>query len=177
MIAPHVTHLLPAYAHRQLSGQRREKVARHLKDCAACRAALIREEALARELAVTLPLIGQPAPGQLRRLWPSIRAQISTTTGVEARHKRLLPSAGVLLAMLLICAFSVSSLFSGTTHVSAAPNPFVPADIRATNTPVHTDTPDNSGGSAADAPLPSQTASAFNGPMPSPAPLPVRWPK
>ncbi len=163
-IRNHVTHLLPAYVHRQLNRQRREQVARHVSACAECHAALRREESLARDLAALMPALGQPEPGQLRRLWPSILAEVRID---KPTPFRLAPSVGVILTMLLICAFSLSAFFSGTTHASAAPNPLVPSDIRATNTPVHTDEP----GTEIILPAASQTASAFNLPMASPAPL------
>lgn len=162
----HVIRLLPAYVHRQLKPQQRARVARHLAVCAACRTALIREEGIARDLATLMPAVGQPEPGQLRRLLPAIMAEVRAK---PAHPIRLAPSIGVMVAMLLICAFSVSAFFGGATHAIAAPNPHFPSDVQATNTPVHTDEPSGD----VDAPIASQTASAFVLPNPSPVPMAV----
>jgi len=165
----HVTDLLSAYVHGHLSAQHRQRVTLHLRTCAACRAALERENAVLHDLTAYMPALGKPTPGQLRRLWPAIWSEVRT---VPRQPLRMVPSAGVLLAMLLICAFSMSALVGGTTHAMAAPNPFVPSDMRATNTPIRTDSPEHIVGDES-APLPSQTASPL--PMASPAPLAVRW--
>jgi anti-sigma factor RsiW len=168
MNGKHVTHLLPAYVHQQMNARQRDQVRRHLRECPACRAALTREESLVRDLRQMMPGIGEPAPGQLRRLWPAVRAEVQTAPPAV----RLIPSLSVLVMMMLICAFSISALFGdGTTHAIAAPNQRVPADIQATNTPFHTEEPRDE---AATALIPSQTASALELPKPSPAPLPVQ---
>jgi anti-sigma factor RsiW len=175
ILSQHVTHLLPAYVARELDPRRRMRVAKHLSNCAECRAALIRESNLARDLKATMPHIGEPRPGQLARLWPAIRAEIARAPRRSGTlpFASLMPSAGLLMAMLLMGAFGLSALFGNPAHASAAPNPFVPSDIQATNTPVRTDSPDDRVIALAE-PRASQTANAFNVPMASPAPLPAR---
>ncbi len=159
----HVTQYLTAYVDGRLNHQRRVRVAQHLARCEACRAALAREQDVSRELAALMPGLGQPEPGQLRRLFPAIMAEVRST---PSHPLRLAPSVGVMLAMLLICAFSVSAFFGGATHAIAAPNPHFPSDVQATNTPVRTDEPSRD----IDEPSPSQTARAFILPNPSPVP-------
>ncbi len=176
ILSQHVTDLLPAYADRQLNPRRRARVAKHLSACAQCRAALTHESRLARDLTGTLPRIGQPRPGQLARLWPAIRAEIKRVPRRQAIQPiaALMPSAGLLVAALLIGVLGLSVLFGNPGHASAAPNPFVPSDIHATNTPVRTDSPDDGKVVALAEPHASQTANAYNLPMPSPAPPPAR---
>jgi hypothetical protein len=161
MMRKHVKHLLTAYAHDQLSRPERDRVAVHVRMCADCREALRREERLARGIARDMPRIGQPRRGQLARLWPAIWLDFRT----PRRLSHWLPSYGVMLVLMLLCAFVVSSLFTGQKHAVAAPFQAVPADVRPTVTPVHTIEP------VADAPKPSETASArLILPLASPAP-------
>jgi hypothetical protein len=157
----HVDHLLTAYVHKQLSRTARERVAVHVRLCEQCRAALYREEQLARDITLSMPLVGQPQRNQLARLWPKIWAEFLTSPG---RKFGWLPSYGLVLVLMVLCAFAVSSLFGGPTHAIAAPFQAVPAEVRATNTPVRTDEPTISN------PQPSETASVFSLPTASPAP-------
>jgi anti-sigma factor RsiW len=160
----HVRHLLIAYVHHQLPPARREHVTRHVQSCPECRAALDREERLARDVIRYMPLIGRPQPRQLARLWPALWREFRTPS-VNGDH--WLPSYGVLLALMLACAFFASSLFAGPSHAIAAPVPRVPADVRPTLTPVRTDEP------LIVSPQPNETTSAFYLPAASPAPLVV----
>jgi anti-sigma factor RsiW len=160
----HVRHLLTAYVHRQLTPAQRERVTRHVRSCPECRAALDREERLVRDLIRTMPLIGQPRPNQLTRLWPAIWREFRLP---PVRLGHWLPSYGLLLALMLACAFFASALFAGPSHAVAAPVQRVPADIRPTLTPVRTDEP------TIISPQPSGTASASYLPAASPAPLVV----
>jgi anti-sigma factor RsiW len=169
----HVRHLLTAYVQHQLSPALAARVASHVRECPECHTALDREMLLTRDLARYVPQIGRPRHGQLARLWPAIWHEFRTPT---SNAKRWLPSYGLLMAFLLACAFFTSSLFAGPSHVIAAPVPLVPADVRPTVTPIHTDEP------TVTAPEPSETARAAYEPyLPSasPAPLvnPVSWQK
>ncbi len=173
----HVTHLLPAYVHGQLNAQQSARVTEHVRVCIDCRAALAREEALIRQLASYLPRIGQPAPNQLKRLWPRVRAEMLRAPHRAFNHNtRVWSSAGVLFVALLIGAFALAALFGGPTYANAAPNQFVPGDVQMTNTPVHTDSPAaDATGVALLTPPPSVTARMVGSPPPAPAPDTVRW--
>ncbi len=170
----HVTHLLTAYIHRQLPRDQRDRVLVHVQMCADCRAALAREEMIARDISTAMPLIGQPRRYQLRRLWPSIWAEFRNP---RPRTQSLLPSYGVALVIFVLGACMLSTLFSGPAYAIAAPAQAVTAEIHATSTSVGTDEPTTV---AQKLPEASETASgsAFL-PMASPAPmagaeLPVR---
>ncbi len=161
MMRKHVKHLLTAYVHGQLSRSERDRVAVHVRICADCRDALRREEGLARDIARDMPRIGQPKRGQLARLWPAIWLDFRR----PRRLSQWLPSYGMVLALMLLVAFVVSSLFTGPKHAAAAPFQAVPADVRPTVTPVYTTEP------VAGAPKPSETADArLILPLASPAP-------
>jgi hypothetical protein len=160
----HVLHLLTAYVHHQLRPAQRERVLLHVRSCPTCRAALDREERLAYDLIQYMPQIGQPRPNQLARLWPGIWREFRVPP-VNFGH--WLPSYGLLLALMLACAFFASALFGGPSHAVAAPVQRVPADIRPTVTPVRTDEPTSA------YPQPSETARAAYLPAASPAPLVV----
>ena len=161
----HVRHLLVAYVHHQLSPALEQQVDSHIRACSECRTALARENQLTHELARTVPLIGRPRPGQLSRLWPAIWREFRTP---KTNAKRWLPSYGLLMAFMLACAFFTSSLFAGQSHVIAAPVQLVPADVRPTVTPIHTDEP------TVTAPEPSETARAVYMPyLPAASPAPL----
>jgi anti-sigma factor RsiW len=169
MMRRHVTHLLTAYVHQQLSPRQRDRVHRHIDGCPSCRAALTREQFIARDLKQYMPMVGRPERGQLRRLWPRIRTELLSVPPAM----KLLPSFSVLAMMMLVFTMGISALFGGPAHAIAAPNQHVPADIKATNTPVRTEEP------SAEATEPelqaSQTANPLNvPPQASPAPPPVR---
>jgi anti-sigma factor RsiW len=134
----HVRHLLTAYVHHQLPRTRRERVWRHVQTCPECRAALAREESLARDLKAKIPLIGRPPRGLLARLWPRIWAEMrrpSVRCGVR------IPSFGVAAVAILWGALVVSALFNTPAQASAAPSQPVPAEIKATVTPIYTEEP------------------------------------
>jgi len=189
----HIQPLLAGYVSGQLDRRQRLRVVSHLKYCVDCRQALSRERELARDLSVYMPQIGQSAPGQLRRLWPKIRAE---ALGVPARgyayaHQTAQnwSSVGVVAGALLIMTFALSTLFGLPAYASAAPNQSVPSDIQATNTPVRTDAPGTISTLAAlITPPPSRTAAsvvsdsgvsgvygASGSPIAAPAPHNIRW--
>src|SRR5437016_9953530 len=97
LMSKHIEHLLTAYVHRQLPRKERERVMLHVQLCANCRAALDREELLARDVARLMPLIGQPRRGQLARLWPAIWREFRTP---RTSFGRRLPSCGVVLCLI-----------------------------------------------------------------------------
>jgi len=158
----HVSHLLTAYVNGQLSRSERERVTVHVRLCRECRAELDRERQMARELATYMPLVGQPKRSQLARLWPAIWAEFRTP---QHRVSRLLPTYGVVLMLVLMGAFVLSSLFGGPTHAIAAPYQAVPAEVKATSTPAETDEPAISNSVQA-----SETASVSSLVLASPAP-------
>jgi hypothetical protein len=166
----HVYHLLTAYVHQQLPRAQRIGVAQHVQRCAPCREALAREERLARDLQSTLPLIGQPRQGQLGRLWPAIWAEIKAPRSEKGLR---MPSYGMALALMLVCAFVVSVFFNSPTYATAAPLPPVPAEIQATSTPIFTEQPYLARTQESTQPIASQTAFAPTVPTLPPMPSPV----
>lgn len=163
MLRSHVYHLIPAYVHHQLQPEQAARVLRHVGVCSDCRAALDREQQLAREIARTMPLIGRPRRGQLARLWPAIWLEFRTPRG--KRGQRWLPSYSLALGVIMLGVFAVSALFAGTTQAIAAPFQPAPTELRATATLTVTDQP------SVDQPQASETASVLIVPKVSPVPL------
>src|SRR5579862_394572 len=137
----HVYYLLAAYVNRQLPRRERSRVLLHTQMCSECRAALEREEQLAYDLRTLLPTVGKPEPGQLRRLWPTIWSLYRGTPTDYRPFDQGLKSVGMALVLFAVCVIVTSAVFGGTVHADAAPLPPVPAEMRATDTPVHTDSP------------------------------------
>jgi anti-sigma factor RsiW len=159
----HIQHLIIAYVHGQLPRQKRDRVRMHVSVCRECKAALIREQQLARDLTRQMPQIGQPARGQLARLWPSVWMEFRTP---RKRGVKWLPSYSLAIMMIVFCAFAVSALIVGPTQVIAAPFQAAPTEILATATLVKTDEPVIQATAEA-----SEPADPFTVPMASPAPI------
>jgi len=172
----HVTHLLPAYVNCELDRIKRDQVLRHVRVCAACQKALNEEESLTRDLKTWLPRMGRPTSGQIARLRTRVLSEAFALGRSAYSGHRFLSSIGVVLAALLVTAFVVSAMFGSPTNVSAAPNQFVPADIQATSTPVHTDSPSTVATLVALSmtPAPDQTLAVIGSPMAAPVPYTER---
>lgn len=167
----HVHHLLTAYVHYQLPRAKRERVWRHVQNCPECRAALAREETLVRDLKTRLPLIGRPPRGLLARLWPRIWAEIRRPS---SRYGLRIPSFGVAALLILWGALLVSALFNSPAQASAAPSQPVPAEIKATVTPIYTEEPDV----MVLTPKPSRTAYvSYLSLLPAASPAPIADPE
>src|SRR6185369_1706150 len=122
-MSKHVHHLLAAYANRQLSRGPRNRVASHVQRCAECRAALDREQELARDIAVYMPQIGRPRRGQLASLFPTIWLEFNRP---PFRWATRLSSYGLAVAVLVLSIFAVSVLFAGPAQADAAALRIVP---------------------------------------------------
>jgi anti-sigma factor RsiW len=168
----HVRHLLAGYVHGTLSPRQRRQVARHLADCPACRAALISHEGIMRDLRDGLPAFGQPTRPQLAQMWAVIRGRLAQP-GPTRLPMAGLQVLGAAFGVLITAAFSLSVLFGGTAYVAAAPPPPVPAEIRATATPIMTRAPESSRTQLHASP----TAIVYNSePIPAASPAPIaRW--
>ncbi|MFQ3534239.1 MAG: zf-HC2 domain-containing protein [Aggregatilineales bacterium] len=154
---------LNAYSAGELPPAQQARVGRHIARCQACRAALQRELAAARQLEAELSVLGRPSAAQLARIWRRVRAQ---TRQAPLRRSDLHPASVLLtLTLMMLCAAFV---FRGSAAV-AAPLPPQPAVVRATATPLFTETPDPLGGSVA-SPTASLTVVLARAPLAAPAP-------
>lgn len=169
----HVHHLLVAYAHRQLTPMQQRRLWRHVARCAECRAALAREEQIAHDMQTFLPRLGQPAPGQLARLWPAIWQKVQRPAPARWSNRGLQPY-GMVMALVIMCVMLSSALFQNTGHANAAPLQPVPAEVEATFTPIYTEEP----GKSATRPTAVHTL-AFNvtDVPPAASPVPVAAPR
>jgi len=118
----HVTHLLTHYVHGQLSPAQRAHVVNHVRGCAACRAALAREDQLAADLRRELPAFGQAGAGQVSNLWAGVWQEISTPTHqVRALNSVWLPGLSLILATVLVLAVALPLLAEDGIRAEAAP--------------------------------------------------------
>ncbi len=158
-----VRHHLNAYIVGELPPEQRRRVGSHLAQCEACRAAYQRELLTARQLAADLPAFGRPSAAQLAAIWARVNAQ--RRQALPRRPDLRSASALLTLTLTLVCAAFV---FRGSAAV-AAPLPPAPAVVRATATPLFTETPDPLGKAAA-RPTASLTAMLAQAPSAAPAP-------
>src|SRR5262245_36013180 len=77
---------LKAYLHGELTPIMRLRVVQHLKQCPRCDALYAAQRDLTQELEFALPLVGQPQPRQLRKIWGAIHAEQTHPSGVHWRH-------------------------------------------------------------------------------------------
>jgi anti-sigma factor RsiW len=81
----HITHLITRYIHGQLRPSQRARVVNHVRTCAACRAALAREEGIASDLRREMPGIGTAArSAQFAQVWAGVWQEVG---GPRARAK------------------------------------------------------------------------------------------
>src|SRR5947209_1326332 len=109
MFRSHVYHLMTAYVHHQLRPEQAERVLQHIRVCQECRTALDRQQQVARDIAITMPLIGRPPRGQyqdrLARLWPAIWLEFRTSPRGK-RPPRWLPSYSLAVALMVLGVFA-----------------------------------------------------------------------
>jgi hypothetical protein len=160
----HIQHLIVAYVHGQLGPRDRIRVLQHTYTCETCRAILDREIRVVSDLRAELPGIGLPRAGQMKRLWPQVWTHYQGAANLE---QPLLQAVGTALAMLMLCLFVSTALFGGAAQANAAPLPPIPADVKATDTPVFTDTPQSNASPV----VPSEAANLHVKPNASPVPV------
>jgi anti-sigma factor RsiW len=160
-----VRHLLNAYVNGQLKAAQRLRVLHHIARCDACHAALQRESAVTRQLQRQLPALGRPSTAQLARIWQGVKAH---TRQVPPRRTDLRP-ASALITLTLVLACSAFIFRGGAVAAVAAPFQPIPAEVRATATPLFTETPERDSASLA-SPTASLTAVAERVPSAAPAP-------
>ncbi|MCS6869918.1 MAG: zf-HC2 domain-containing protein [Anaerolineae bacterium] len=159
-----VRHCLNAYIAGELSPAQRLQVSRHLAKCEACRATFHLELATVRRLEAEFHAFGRPSAAQLTCIWRRVRAQTHRT---PSRYTDPRPAGALLtLTVVLVCA---AFLFRGSAVV-AAPLPPLPAVVRATATPLFTETPDLMNNPAVQ-PTASFTAVLAQAPSAAPAPI------
>lgn len=130
---------LPAYLNGELSPRARQRIARYLDSDARCYAEYVRQRDLARELMRTLPGVGQPAPGQLDRIWAAVQADTAPAQPVSRRRfpPRRTPFraryglAGMGVAVLL--AIPVTLLGGGGVSLAVAPQPAPRVEVVASS--------------------------------------------
>lgn len=157
---------LSAYLSGQLTPAQRLRLGRHLAQCERCYAAFQDELTTMRQLEAHLPALGRPSAAQLARIWQNVKAQMRQA---PPRRADLRPASALLtMTLALICA---AFIFRGSLSIAvAAPLPPLPAVVRATATPLFTETPDPFSNATA-SPTVSLTAAQLRLPSAAPAPI------
>lgn len=107
----HVTHLLTRYVHGQLGREQQALVVNHVRRCARCRAALAREEQIARDLRDELPALGARRPAAAT--WSAVWGEISRPRrGLHALAERWVPALTLALALAVTLAIALP-VFAG----------------------------------------------------------------
>jgi len=183
MFNRHVTPLIARYVEGQLRPAQRAQVVNHVRACAACRAALAREERIAADLRREMPRLGQPDAARIDRVWSDVWHDIETAPRRTRAHRSTrLPGLSVALAMLVMLALALPLLAQSGMRAEAAP--FEPGSnlVRSTASPTpggtdeaRTDTPASRAARAN--PLATVALAPAVGASPVPMPISTAWPE
>ncbi len=170
----HIAHLITRYIHGQLRPSQRARVVNHVRTCAACRAALAREEWIASDLRREMPGIGTAArSAQFAQVWAGVWKEVSGPR-VRARVTAWLPGVGAVVALVLILAVIVPLLAESGLRAEAAPQQPRPIST-ASPTPGMIETSEAraaAGSSAVARLLPAATVAFVSSVGATPAPVP-----
>jgi anti-sigma factor RsiW len=169
----HVTHLMTRYVHGQLRPELRARVVNHVRQCAACRAALAREEWIASDLRREMPVMGTAArAGQLTQVWAGVWSDVSASR-TRSIGKTWLPGLSAALALVMLLAVALPLLAASGIRVEAAPHQPRPIST-ASPTPgvIETNEARLLAASGADHILPQATIAFVSNVGATPAPMP-----
>jgi anti-sigma factor RsiW len=124
---------LVAYLDNQLPPRLRHRVGQHINTCANCYATYMVQRNVARDLAASLPRIGQPNAPQLGRMWTAVQADMHRPTPVA--NRQLLTRSGVACVILILVMLLPWSLNQGQIALAVPSLPATPALNDATDTP------------------------------------------
>ncbi|MBN2472805.1 MAG: zf-HC2 domain-containing protein [Anaerolineae bacterium] len=134
----HVTYLLAAYVHGELPPHLRERVSRHVQQCDACYAALVRERELNRTLQDGLRGMGAPRSEQLARLLPGILAESAPP---RPAHRARRPGLGLAVGLSMLLILLMPALVMPRVSAIASPQDQPSPQVRVTATHNVTDAP------------------------------------
>ena len=132
----HVTHMLARHAAGQLRPGQEARVINHVRVCADCREALIREERIAADLRREMPRFGQPHGAQMAQVWAGVWAEVGPAPRASRGRPLWLPGVSAVLAMLVIAVAALPLILERGMTVEAAlvgPSPNV---VVVTGSPV-----------------------------------------
>ncbi|WP_119067015.1 zf-HC2 domain-containing protein [Aggregatilinea lenta] len=132
----HVTHLLTRYVHDQLAPAQVAQVINHVRTCASCRAALVREERLAAGMRREMPAFGQATQGQLAHVWAGVWGEVATSGrrgGLSG--STWLPGLSFMVAALLVVMVVLPLISQSGVRAEAAPVQPRPAELDAIGSP------------------------------------------
>lgn len=112
--------LLPGYIQRELSPKQRERVSRHLSDCAECYMVYTQQRQLERELAFNVPRMGG-APPRLEKMRAVVMAEMAHPAAKPKSQAGLYQARYSLVALILMIALLLP--WSIRSHSFALPTP------------------------------------------------------
>jgi anti-sigma factor RsiW len=170
----HITHLITRYIHGQLRASQRARVVNHVRTCAACRAALAREEWLASDLRREMPGIGTAARSpQLAQVWAGVWQEVGGRRA-RVRVSAWLSGLGAVLVLVLMLAVIAPLVSASGLRAEAAPHQPRPIST-ASPTPSMIETSEAravSASSGVSRLLPAATVAYVSGVGATPAPVP-----
>jgi len=111
-----------AFLNGELSPKSRRRVARYIEECPRCYAEYVRQRELQRELASGLPVLGQPRPEQMNRIWTGIHREIFPAQSRPSRP-HYFRSSLVTLASILVMVLSLLLLDKDRTLAAMVTQP------------------------------------------------------
>lgn len=166
----HVTHLLTRYVHGQLRPEQQALVVNHVRQCARCRAALAREEQIARELRAELATIGRGRYSPVAVSWSAVWREINQPRrGWHALAEMWVPALTLALALAMTLAIALPVFAGERLTPQAALQQPLPVSM-ASPTPGATDTSEAPISQGGRAPLTVWSASMVGA---SPVPMPA----
>ena len=133
----HVTTLLAAFVHDELPPHLRIRVSRHVQECDACYAALVRERELNRALQDGLRCVGAPRDDELARLLPGIMAEATPVRPVRSSMRR--PGLGLAVVLSLMVLLLMPALVMPRVSAISAPQDQPSPQVRVSATHSVTD--------------------------------------
>jgi predicted anti-sigma-YlaC factor YlaD len=121
---------LVGYIHNELKPHLRRRVAYHLDDCPACYAVYGRQRELARELQLTIPLIGRGDTPRFDHVWASIQIEMNQPRRSAASNWYQFRYGLAMMAAMLVLLFPW--VVGGRRDLTLAAPPTQPAPLSLT---------------------------------------------
>ena len=123
---------MTAFINQELPINARRYVARHLDECAACRAQFEAQKTLRQTLMAEVPRLGQPSVGALQNVWARIADDLQAPAPAPVRTPFRTAACGFAAALFgLGMMLPLAAQFA---PVDAQPRPLRPAPVVETNT-------------------------------------------
>ena len=120
-----------AFIHSELSSASRQRVARYIDECSACYAEYAHQKNIQRKLIDQIPVLGQPKPDQLDRMWAAIQGEMQPS---QPRVRPLYPTRYGLVTLALMLMLIMPLIFQGGRVSLITVTQPTPNNIQSINT-------------------------------------------